>query len=451
MPKCTHKHLRFTSTEWEDGYRQPDRKVIQEALKVPERMTRTDAEKADRGVALDAQQPNVTLAANHTFPAPLVEEDDELYHHPNYRPQSVEKCVQARNAVTEKRRTVYVVPPPQIADDVVFMRGWSLPRQPAGSRKRKTPASDADAGARDNAATEAPQVEDVAEYLEAFYCGLPVKVLDRDQLKFVHWSEGKEATGEPSERGRIGLATGREVFAVRHRPSRDGIFTNQLNLKDLLHTAMAILPSDAYALLMLVHEDLYEDEDDEFCCGRAYGGSRIAVVTTARYRPELDRKQDIDREHAWPASHCVMASDWSRLAHGEDKTKRRAFAGSAMASAVDVFNSLPSPTTMSELAALWLGRVCKTASHELGHCFGMGHCKYFACIMQGTANIAEDARQPAYLCPVDLVKVLTATGASETEHCEALLRFCERRAADRLFAALAAWLCARLRQIAASA
>src|SRR6202035_5293660 len=38
--------------------------------------------------------------------------------------------------------------------------------------------------------------------------------------------------------------------------------------------------------------------------GRAYGGSRVAVVSTSRYNPVLDCVQDIDRQHSWPASHC---------------------------------------------------------------------------------------------------------------------------------------------------
>src|SRR6478735_6848131 len=46
------------------------------------------------------------------------------------------------------------------------------------------------------------------------------------------------------------------------------------------------------------------DDDDEFVCGRAYGGDSVAVVSSARYHPLLDAVQEIDREHDWPASHC---------------------------------------------------------------------------------------------------------------------------------------------------
>jgi archaemetzincin len=50
----------------------------------------------------------------------------------------------------------------------------------------------------------------------------------------------------------------------------------------------AILPDGAYALLFLVHQDLFKSPEDEFVYGRAYGASRVAVVSMARYNPSLD-------------------------------------------------------------------------------------------------------------------------------------------------------------------
>jgi archaemetzincin len=64
--------------------------------------------------------------------------------------------------------------------------------------------------------------------------------------------------------------------------------------------------------------------------------------------------------------------------------------------------------------------------------------------MQGTARIPEDHRQPPYSCPVDLAKVLIATGADQTERYKALLTFCEKKSEDRMFAAYAAWIRALL-------
>ncbi|KAK0836938.1 hypothetical protein LTR03_013226 [Friedmanniomyces endolithicus] len=85
--------------------------------------------------------------------------------------------------------------------------------------------------------------------------------------------------------------------------------------------------------------------------------------------------------------------------------------------------------------------------HELGHCFGIDHCTYYACIMQGTAGLSEDARQPPYVCPVDTAKLLTATGADEVEWLRALLEFCDRFGEDALFSSFAAWLRVRTAEV----
>lgn len=75
----------------------------------------------------------------------------------------------------------------------------------------------------------------------------------------------------------------------------DGVLPYQLNLNGLLDVASSVIPEDAYAILLLVEQDLFEDEDDDYCCGRAYGGSRIAVVSTARYNPSMDALQKVDK------------------------------------------------------------------------------------------------------------------------------------------------------------
>lgn len=59
--------------------------------------------------------------------------------------------------------------------------------------------------------------------------------------------------------------------------------------------------------------------------------------------------------------------------------------------------------------------------------------------MQSTASIIEDARQPLYLCPVDLAKVLSATGSKEADRDNAILEYCDRHKDIHLFAAYAAW------------
>ncbi|KAK5139139.1 hypothetical protein LTR04_003858, partial [Oleoguttula sp. CCFEE 6159] len=261
-----------------------------------------------------------------------------------------------------------------------------------------------------------PNEQDVVDYLSAFYQGLSVKSLPPPHLCFTSWDSGASTALEANPTPKalsaspppfIGLNTPTERVRIRTRSSPHSAFAGQLNFDDLLDTAISILPDDAYALLLLVKPDLYESADDEFVCGRAYGGSRVAVVSTARHDPSLDWEQDVEREHAWPASHCEATfTPLSLLAH------------TAL--------PLPDPSSSSSssstaLSNLWLARLCRTASHELGQCFGIEHCVYYASCMQGNATLAEDARQPRYLCPVDLAKVLSATGAREEKRYRALV------------------------------
>jgi archaemetzincin len=39
-------------------------------------------------------------------------------------------------------------------------------------------------------------------------------------------------------------------------------------------------------------------------------------------------------------------------------------------------------------------RACKTMSHEISHMFGVRHCIYFECIMNGSNKIAEADKKP---------------------------------------------------------
>ncbi|KAK0732184.1 hypothetical protein B0H67DRAFT_566846 [Lasiosphaeris hirsuta] len=199
----------------------------------------------------------------------------------------------------------------------------------------------------------------------------------------------------------------------------------------------------------MTDHDLYEDDEDDFCCGRAYGGSRVAVVSTARYHPALDGEA-VDREHMWPGSHCV---EYVRRVLGEasgaggQRTGRDArVEDTPLGAAVQAARAAPAPET--DLGGLWFSRVARTVSHELGHCHCLAHCSYYACVMQSTAGMAEDVRQPPYLCAVCLSKISKAMVpvSRDTEEqmvldrYKALLRFCEGWLGVAMFAGYHAWL-----------
>ncbi|KAK1812358.1 hypothetical protein LTR12_013267 [Friedmanniomyces endolithicus] len=353
-----------------------------------------------------------------------------------------------RNVVTDRRRNIYVLPPPKAVANLAHIDRWATPQGIARP-------------------IESPAVDDIVDYLQASYHGLPVKVLHNPKVRFANWDDGVRKKVNPKSDGArqchdLALQTGSEAIRIRVR--KYDTFPAQLNLSDLLDAAISILPDDAYALLMIVNHDLYEDEEDDFCCGRAYGGSRVAVVSTARYNPGLDDQIELDRHHAWPASHCKQyiqryCDQPSRAGPKAKKQKANTSQlkasqadDTAMSSAVAAhithpISAIDTSHSRDQLRVLWLGRVCKTAMHELGHCFGIDHCTYYACIMQGTAGLSEDARQPPYVCPVDTAKLLTATGADEKDWLRALLEFCERFGEDALFCAFAAWLRVRIAEV----
>lgn len=449
MSRCQHSTLSFdNAASTEISYRQPSQAQIRQALQVsdpPSKKLKTVGNKVRQGNV------DISLPPASTFPPPIVVPGDELFQDPDYSSQTVQEWIdlEQRNKVTNTRRTIYVVAPPDTGDDVAFVSDWSTPVNRPVDELAGTGRQSEDCCLASN-----PRIADIVRYLEAFYLGMQVKILKKPELEFTAWDDGVASRSNRSRRkvAYVGLSIGSEAIRIRCRTSKDGIFSYQMNLDDLLDAAICILPKDAYALLMLVDHDLYEDEDDDFCCGRAYGGSRVCVVSTARYRPDLDVKANIELEHMWPASHCnqsimrlcgVSASHRKKSKNFREDVRGHS-TDSAMSAAVMASNALPLPSSPSELNALWLGRVCKTASHELGHCFGIAHCAYYACIMQATANLAEDSRQPPYLCPVDLSKVIRATESSEQERYRALAKFCEEWKGDRLFAAFGAWISSRL-------
>lgn len=312
-----------------------------------------------------------------------------------------------------------------------------------------------------------PDISDAVAYLRAYYHGVDVRHLP-DELSWVPWESGTPKHRSSAESrilpGEVGLKTNKEIIRVRIRqasskskritPGRD-LFRYQVNQVGLLDVVETILPADACALLLIVNQDMYEDEDDDFCCGRAFGGSRIAVVSTARYDPVLDEIQDVDRQHAWPASHCAefVAKACGREEKGPRSKKSCPMRGSEEFDGQDQMEGALSEAVRAHLEmssrfdarTTYLLRVCRTASHEIGHCFGIDHCMFLACNMQGTCSLPEDNRQPPYLCPVCEAKLTYAvtkesahsvSGWKQARH-EAISNFCV--STGGAFAPLAAW------------
>lgn len=429
---CTHDTLVLgpSSHAEEVGYTQPSAERRQAATQPSGRVSQ--------------KHPPPPVPPASIFPAPLVLPDDELAYDPTYPPQSFRSWAHmpTRNQPSARRRTIYVVPPPVVDETVGFLAAATKPMIPARTKGAKATEGHIDCE------FGLAELDGLIDYLRAFYHTLPISLLTSPSLTFTQWYDNPTASRSSKT---VALSAGKNTFLIRDRPSPDTLFTTQLNLNDLLDVAINILPSDAHSVVMLTHHDMYEAKDD-FCCGRAYGGSRVSVVSTARYNPAVDHLFGVGREHAWPASHCARFVAES-CGDSPPRKRKRARLASQERNPSDAIQAAvlatidSSPSSAEDFSALWLSRVCKTASHELGHCFGMDHCVYYACVMQGTSCLAEDSKQPPYLCPVDLAKLLRATGGMKRERYEALLRFCERWEGEKLFVGFRVWLRARLCEV----
>jgi archaemetzincin len=161
----------------------------------------------------------------------------------------------------------------------------------------------------------------------------------------------------------------------------------QLLTTDILTWLQTRLPEDAYCILAITMADLYPADDWNFVFGQASLRERVGVYSFARYDPGFYGE-----------------------ARGDDAR------------------------------TLILRRSCKVLAHETGHIFGIQHCVYFRCLMNGSNHLDESDDRPVHLCPVCLRKLHHAVGFEIPARYERLRAFSEQAR----FNDEAAWLTRRL-------
>jgi Predicted Zn-dependent proteases len=67
--------------------------------------------------------------------------------------------------------------------------------------------------------------------------------------------------------------------------------------------------------------------------------------------------------------------------------------------------------------------------HEIGHMFGLKHCIYYNCIMNGSNHMKESSNKPLEMCPVCLRKLYSNIKFNILTRYEKLLEFCKKNGA----------------------
>lgn len=66
-------------------------------------------------------------------------------------------------------------------------------------------------------------------------------------------------------------------------------------------------------------------------------------------------------------------------------------------------------------------------THEIGHMFGMKHCQWLNCVMQGSNHLEESDRRPLDFCPICLRKIQSAVRFKIAERYKVQKTFQSRR------------------------
>ncbi|XP_075850811.1 archaemetzincin-2 isoform X2 [Microcebus murinus] len=192
-----------------------------------------------------------------------------------------------------------------------------------------------------------------------------------------------------------------EFFSDPYRktpsPEKHSIYIQSIG--DILKYLKKKKPEDAFCVVGITMIDLYPRDSWNFVFGQASLTDGVGIFSFARY-----------------------GSDFYSL-HYEGKLKKL-----QKTSPIDysIFDNYYIP----EITSVLLLRSCKTLTHEIGHIFGLRHCQWLTCLMQGSNHLEEADRRPLNLCPICLRKLQCAIGFSIVERYKALVRWIDDESAD---------------------
>uniref|UniRef100_A0A3P8UBK5 Archaemetzincin-2 n=1 Tax=Cynoglossus semilaevis TaxID=244447 RepID=A0A3P8UBK5_CYNSE len=194
-------------------------------------------------------------------------------------------------------------------------------------------------------------VQWLRQYCQAFFCGLSVKLMPP-----------------------VTVAETQCSFRVNSNLHNLQILTGDL-LQFLAHRK----PKDAFCIVGITMIDLYPKESWNFVFGQASLSMGMGVFSFARYD-----------------NHFYSRNYTGRLSKSLQPKKGD----------YSVFDGYYTPPICSSL----LLRSCKTMTHEIGHMFGIRHCQWLSCVMQGSNHLEESDRRPLDFCPICLRKLQVSVG-----------------------------------------
>ena len=156
--------------------------------------------------------------------------------------------------------------------------------------------------------------------------------------------------------------------------SRINDFSNkiQYNASDINSYMVNYVPYDAHCLVNILMDDLYPKKDWNFVFGLANYYQRVCVFSFARFDPLFYGRQ---RPHNFE-------------------------------------NYI-------------LYRSCNTLTHEICHTFGLSHCIYYKCLLNGSNSSEEQIKRPLIECPICLRKLYEVIGFDCVERYKKMRDVCK--------------------------
>lgn len=142
----------------------------------------------------------------------------------------------------------------------------------------------------------------------------------------------------------------------------------QYNASQINSKTVKYIPNDAHCMMSILLDDLYPESSWNYVFGLTTIEDRVGVFSFARFSSSFEKKNEV----------------------------------------INFDNYL-------------LYCSCSTMTHEICHTFGLEHCIYYTCLMNGCNNMEEAKKQPLYECPICLRKLHYSIGFDLLERYKKML------------------------------